>query len=121
MGLKKAIIIRLGSSLVLRDYFFLLIQFKTKLLMKILLVILIVFIVIWAICARYNFKWFQFAFYHPEGRWITLEADGMALFWTFFPFVNMIVAIMNLAISPKHEKFRSKKESNFFKPKNPLT
>jgi len=41
--------------------------------------------------------------YSKDGQWYNLQPDAGAVFFTFFPFVNTIAALMNLGESGKRE------------------
>lgn len=79
---------------------------------------LIILLIVYLLSCYYNYKWFQKAYYHPNGKCSNLKPRLFHLFVTFYPIINTILTLSNLFDSPYKQKVKSKKEITFFKPKN---
>ena len=83
-----------------------------------MITLLISLLVVYLLSVYAMYKYFQYACYHPEGRWFNLKPEIEDIFLTFFPLFNTIVILVHLTTGWKDTKFQHKKE--FFKPKKPL-
>ena len=79
---------------------------------------LIILLIIYLISVYMVYKWIQKAHYDPNGKWLYCKPNNEDLFFTFCPFLNTIVMIINFFDSPIKRKIKVKKEITFFKPKN---
>ena len=75
-----------------------------------MIILILSLIAVYILSTIKMYRWFRIA-HSPKGRWSRLDADFGAVFFTFIPIINTVIAVINMFDSPYAKQYRKERKS----------